>query len=298
MTLPTWSGRHLAESPEAESVWRLGPVRLGYIDYLNCLPVYYGIEQGIIDLPVAVKKGTPARMNRMFADGLLDIAPISSIGYAQSASRSVVLPDLSISADGRVASILLFTKRGLRELDGRPVALTSTSATSVVLTKVLLQEQYGARPRYVVMDPDLDAMLREADAALMIGDDALLARQSHPHLPCFDLGQEWKELTGLPMVFALWVADRAFAERNPEGVRLAARLLGQSQAYSWAHRSELIDEAMRRRNLPRAVIEEYFSLIRHELTDRYREGLRLFLETAWRLGELDRVPELAVWGEL
>lgn len=292
-----WPGSALAGTPEAEAAWRHGPVRLGYIDYLNCLPVYYGIEQGIIDLPVCIKKGSPAQMNRMFAEGHLDIAPISSMGYAQVADRCIVLPNLSISADGRVASILLFTKRPLSELDGRPVALTSSSATSVVLTKIILQERYGVRPRYFSAPPDLDAMLQEADAALVIGDDALLARQSHPHLTALDLGSEWKALTGLPMVFALWVVNRSFAEANPDGVRLVARLLQESQNFGWANRGALVEEALRRRNLPRPLVEEYFTLIRHDLSPDYREALQIFLQHAHGLNELSEVPEFKVWGE-
>lgn len=300
MALETWPGAALARTPEADVLWRLGPVRLGYIDYLNTLPVYFGIEQGIIDLPVAVRRGVPSELNRLFLDGSLDITPISSIEFGRHADRCVLLPDLSISADGRVASILLFHRVPLPQV--RRVALTTASATSVVLTRIILERHLGLVPEYARMAPDLDAMLAGADAALMIGDDALLADQArregrYPGVLALDLGEAWKEMTGLPMVYALWVIRAEFARKSPEGVWLVGRLLQESQAYSWTHRDALLAEARRRRQLPEPVIEDYFRLIRHEFGPRYREALRTFFRQAHALGELAEVPVLRVWGE-
>lgn len=272
-------------------------IRLGYIDYLNCLPVYFGIEKGVVDLSVIVTRGVPSQLNTMLVQGLLDITPMSSIEYARHAADCLILPDLSISADGPVGSILLFHKRPLAELDGRLVAMPSSSATSVVLARVILEERYGVRPRYFTAAPDIDAMLNEADAALLIGDDALLAAHNRPELAAVDLGLEWKALTGEVMVFALWVMRREFAERNPAAVGRVAALFRQSQDYGMTYMQELIDEGVRRRGLPRPVVEDYFGLIRHELTPAYRRGVRTFFEHAVRIGELARVPDLEVWGE-
>lgn len=298
-----WPGSVLAATPEAGATWRLGPVRLGYIDYLNCLPVYYGIEQGIIDLPVAIKKGPPAQLNQLFVQGALDITPISSIEYARHAADTVILPDLSISADGRVTSVLIFSKVPLSDLDGRPFALTSHSATSVVLTKIIMQERYGVRPNYFAAQPDPHRMLEEADACLIIGDNALLAvadqglRAKFPHLQIVDLGEAFKELTGEIMVFALWVIRREFADRNPDGVRLVAKLFRASQDYSMAHMDELVEEALRRRNLPREAVVDHFNHIRHRFTDSYKRGLKRYFELAHKIGEVPSVPDLNVWGE-
>lgn len=298
-----WMGSALAGSPEAGATWRLGPVRLGYIDYLNCLPVYYGIEQGVIDLPVAVKKGPPAELNRLFLQGALDITPISSIEYARNAADTVILPDLSISADGRVTSVLIFSKVPLSEMEGRRFALTNHSATSVVLTKIIMQERYGVRPDYYAATPNAHQMLEEADACLIIGDNALLAaydptlRVKYPTLQILDLGEAFKELTGEIMAFALWVIRREFAVRNPDGVRLVARLFRASQDYAMAHMDELVQEALARRNLPRDAVVDHFRQIRHHFTEPYKRGLRTFFELAHKIGEIDTVPDLHVWGE-
>ncbi|MDB4897749.1 MAG: hypothetical protein JWN15_4011 [Firmicutes bacterium] len=297
----SWPGTALAGSPEAGATWRLGPVRLGYIDYLNCLPVYYGIEQGIIDLPVAVKKGPPAQLNQLFVQGALDITPISSIEYARHAADTVILPNLSISADGDVQSVLLFSKVPLSEMDGRRFALTSHSATSVVLTKIIMQEKFGVKPDYYRAEPDPVKMLAEADACLIIGDLALLAaydshlRTVYPTLQVTDLGQAFKELTGEIMVFALWVIRREFADQNPDGVNLVAKLFQVSRDYAMEHMSELVDEALRRRMLPRETVVDYFRHIRHHFTEDYRRGLRTYYQLAHKIGELDSVPDLQVW---
>lgn len=272
-------------------------IRLGYIDYLNCLPVYFGIERGAVDLEVTVQKGPPSALNRAFLEGRLDVTPISSIEYARNAASCVIMPGLSISADGRVASILLFHRRPLGELDGRPVALTASSATSVVLTRIILEQRHGVRPEYRVAPPDLEAMLEDHDAALLIGDDALLAAVAHPEIPCVDLGAEWKAFTGHPMVYALWVARRDLAEANPAALRQVVRLFNASQEYAWDHRPAMVEEAMARRGLPRPVADDYFDLIRHEFGPRYRRGLLAYYEHARRLGELEAVPPLNVWGE-
>lgn len=299
----SWPGTQLAGSPEAGATWRLGPVRLGYIDYLNCLPVYYGIEQGVINLPVAVKQGPPAELNKLFVQGALDITPISSIEYARHADQTVILPGLSISADGPVASVLIFSKRPLSEMDGRKFALTSHSATSVVLAKIIMQEQYGVKPDYYTAEPDVATMLTDADACLMIGDRALLAdydqslRTLFPELHVTDLGQAFKELTGEIMVFALWVIRREFADRNPDGVQLVANLFRASQDYAMSHMDRLVDEALARRNLPREVLELYFKQIRHHFTPDYKRGLQTYYRLAQKIGEIDVVPDLEVWGE-
>lgn len=303
MANPNWPGSLLAGSPEAGATWQLGPVRLGYIEYLNCLPVYYGIEQGIIDLPVAVKKGPPAQLNKLFVQGALDITPISSIEYARHAADTVILPDLSISAEGRVTSVLLFHKVPLSEMQGRKFALTNHSATSVVLTKIIMQEKFGVKPDYFAAPPDPVQMLTDSDACLIIGDNALLAandlrlKEMFPTMQITDLGLAFQSLTGEIMVFALWVIRREFAERNPDGVRLVSKLFRASRDYAVEHMDELVDAALERRHLPREAVVEHFRHIRHHFTEPYKRGLRTYYELAHKIGEIDSVPELNVWGE-
>lgn len=277
------------------------PVRLGQIDYLNCLPVYYPIEAGRVPLDVKMTRGVPAVLNGLFLEGRLDITPLSSIEYARHPEKCVILPDMSISSDGRVGSILLFSRVPVPELDGKKVCLPDSSATSVVLLKILCEYHYGIEPVFETTPPDLDLMLGRADAGLLIGDEALAAHvrvlSEGRALLVTDLGEAWKEFTGEKMVFALWVIRRDFALAHPDRTDEIGRALRRAKAISMANRKDLIDEACRRRRLPRAFLEDYFDLIRHDFDPSYRRALLLFYDYAFRSGLIAEPVELAVWGE-
>src|SRR3712207_572703 len=158
-------------------------MRLGRISYANMAPVFFEL-----DLPgVEQVAGVPTDLNRALLAGDIDVAPISSIEYARNADRLRLLPRLCVSTDGAVDSIQLITRRPLEQV--RSVAITPESATSVVLTRVLLG------------DVDLVPLEEPADARLLIGDAALKSAFEDP-TPHFDLGRLWAERTGLPMVYA------------------------------------------------------------------------------------------------
>lgn len=276
-------------------------IRLGQVDYLNCLPVYYPIETGRVALNVRLEKGVPTHLNRLFLDGRLDITPLSSIEYARHPDKCVILPGISISSDGRVGSILLFSRLPVTELDGRKVCLPSSSATSVVLLRVLFQHYYQVEAEYETTPPDLDLMLGRADAALLIGDDALLAHQrvltEGRELVVTDLGTAWKEFTGEKMVFALWVIRRDFALAHPEETSEISRALQEAKKISMANRDELVEVASRRRSLPRPVLEDYFDIIRHDFDATYQRALLLFYDYAYKSGLIEERVKLAIWGD-
>ncbi len=150
------------------------PVRLGVIDYLNVVPVYDWLlhQSAESSLPgIETAAGTPAQMNRALLSGAIDISNVSSVAFGEHADEWLLLPHLSVAAHGRVDSVLLFSWHDdWRALNGHSIALTDHSATSVALVKLLAERRYGIQPRYVTQPSDLDAMLAEHDAALLIGD--------------------------------------------------------------------------------------------------------------------------------
>jgi chorismate dehydratase len=167
------------------SVWAVGryvvPVtassrpRVGHIQFLNCLPIYWGLVHSGGLLDVELTKDTPDRLNDMLIEGALDIGPISLVEYLRHADDLVLLPNLAVGSDGPVLSVNLVSERPLAELDGRPVALGSQSRTGVLLAQMWLASVHGVRPDYFTCPLDLTAMLLEADAAVLIGDAALRA---------------------------------------------------------------------------------------------------------------------------
>jgi chorismate dehydratase len=243
-------------------------VRLGRISYVNMAPVFFRLDAEVEEI-----QGVPTDLNRRLLAGELDIAPISSIEYARNADRLRILPRLCVSSEGAVDSIQLVSKTPLEHV--RTVAVTPESATSVVLTKVLLPEA-----AHVGLD-------ERADAKLLIGDAALKSAFEDP-TPHYDLGRLWLQRTGLPMVFAVWAAPEPVPDRLPElqdalvaSVR-AARTDPETLAY----------EASARYGYPAGFLARYFEKLRYSFGPRERAGLLTFLELANEVGELDRVPEL------
>ena len=273
-------------------------VRLGVIDYLNVVPVYDWLltrERMDGGLPgVTTVAGVPAQMNRALLAGEVEVSNVSSFAFGSHAREWALLPRLSVAADGRVDSVLLFSwQRDWRRLDGGSIALSDHSATSVELVRLLCERRYEAHPSYVTRSPDLDAMLSEHDAALLIGDIALregvlrreIAGRGQPYV--FDLAAEWKAWTALPFVFAVWAARRdQLAAIRESGV---VELLRASKERGLADLARLADEAAARLRLPRAVCLRYLRLLDYELNERDLTGLRLFLEMA--------VPEFA-WDDV
>ena len=241
-------------------------IRLGRISYVNMAPVFYRLETDVQEV-----QGVPTELNRRLLAGELDVAPISSIEYARNADRLRLLPRLCVGSEGAVDSIQLVSRKPLEQV--RTVAVTPESATSVVLTRVLLPEA-----RHVPLG-------EEADAKLLIGDAALKSafEDPTPHL-----GRLWLERTGLPMVFAVW----ACPEPLPAGLAELEDALVASVRLARAEPERLAHEASDRYGYPAGFLARYFEKLRYRFGPRERAGLMTFLELAHEAGELQDVPEL------
>src|SRR5438046_6138433 len=144
--------------------------RVGHIQFLNCLPIYWGLMRSGALLDVDLHKDTPDRLSADLVAGRLDIGPISLVEYLRHADDLVLLPDLAVGSDGPVLSVTMVSTGPPASLDGARVALGSTSRTGVLLARMLLRQRYGGGARYFGCPPDLTTMLLEADAAVVIGD--------------------------------------------------------------------------------------------------------------------------------
>jgi chorismate dehydratase len=259
-----------------------GRPRVGHIQFLNCLPIYWGLVRAGTLLDVDLTKDTPDRLNDLLVTGALDIGPISLVEYLRHADELVVLPDIAIGSDGPVLSVNLVTQVPLAELDGRRVALGSTSRTSVLLARMWLEQVHGVRPEYFTCPPDLTTMLLEADAAVLIGDAALRATYDAPRrgLAVHDLGQAWREWSGLPMVFALWAARRAYAEENPGLVKDVHDAFVRSRDDALAHVDEVAEAGARWEVFDAATLARYFRTLDFSLGARQVAGLREFARRA------------------
>jgi chorismate dehydratase len=269
--------------------------RVGHIQFLNCLPLYWGLIRSGALLDVDLTKDTPDRLNDALVRGDLDIGPISLVEYLRHADELRLLPGLAVGSDGPVLSVNIVSKVPLGDLHERTVALGSTSRTSVLLARLLLEERHHAHPTYVTMPPDLTTMLLEADAAVLIGDTALRAAHEAPQkgLHVHDLGEAWKAWTGLPMVFAVWAARRDFAEAHPGLTKDVHEAFTRSLDLSLAKIDEVARAAARWEDLDEATLREYFTTLDFRLGDRQIEGLREFARRARTAGG-DWAPDVEV----
>lgn len=269
--------------------------RVGHIQFLNCLPIYWGLMRSGALIDVDLRKDTPDRLSADLVAGELDIGPITLVEYLRHADELLVLPDLAVGSDGPVLSVNMVSTRPAWELDGARVALGSTSRTGVLLAQMLLADRYGVRPDYFVCPPELTQMLLEADAAVLIGDVALRARYEAPArgFTVTDLGQAWREWTGLPMVFAVWAARRDFAEAHPGAVKEVHEAFLRSRDLCLAELNEVAEAAARWEPFDAATLASYFRALDFSLGARQVAGLREFARRAAARGA---VPPLSADG--
>ena len=153
-------------------------MRVGRIGYINCYPVYGAIDRGIVPFDDQLITGTPSELNDLLAAGELDVSVVSAVEYARNAKEYYLLPNLAVSCDGPVRSVVLFTKRPLEELDDCTILVSASSRTSVQLLDLLCHDRYGIKPKFIearAEGVDLDALADlPHDGVLVIGDAALL----------------------------------------------------------------------------------------------------------------------------
>ncbi|WP_307792518.1 menaquinone biosynthetic enzyme MqnA/MqnD family protein [Streptomyces verrucosisporus] len=266
-----------ADQPVAEPLRRRP--RVGHIQFLNCLPLYWGLARTGTLLDLELTKDTPEKLSEQLVNGGLDIGPITLVEFLRNAGRLVALPDIAVGCDGPVMSCVIVSKVPLAALDGERVALGSTSRTSVRLAQLLLAERHGIAPDYYTCPPDLGLMMQEAQAAVLIGDAALRASlHDAPRLglQVHDLGLMWKEWTGLPFVFAVFAARRDYLEREPETVREVHRAFLDSRDLSLEEVGKVAEQAARWEAFDAELLERYFTTLDFRLGPEQLGGIAEF----------------------
>jgi chorismate dehydratase len=271
--------------------------RVGHITFLNCLPLYWGLQRtGALDL-LELVRGTPDVLSDALVAGEVDAGLISVVEYLRHPEGLLLMPDLAVGSAGPVMSVNIVSARPLEELDGRPVALGATSRTSVLLARMLLEQRYGVQPVYSPHAPDLRAMMRVADAAVLIGDPALRASLSEAAdlgLQVHDLGELWRDWTGLPMVFAVWGVREEWFARAPEQVREVMAAFLASRDLAAARYEEIATEAARWEPFDAADLARYFKTLDFRLGGPQLAGLREFAARVAPLAGSASDPEIRV----
>lgn len=246
-------------------------MRVSAVSYLNTWPLVWGFlhgpQRGIFDF----RFDLPADCARALgageaAIGLVPCAELDRLGLDY-------LPGLGIACEGPVRSILLISKVPAGQI--RTLAADSSSRSSVALSRILLAERYGCQPQFVAMAPRLDEMLAACDAALIIGDPALHLEPERLPYETLDLGAEWVEWSGLPMVFAVWAGKSEYLTADAE------RAFTDSREWGRTHVEEIVARAAEQRRFDTELARTYLTKnIVYELGPRHRQGLELFRKLA------------------
>ncbi|MBI4432119.1 MAG: menaquinone biosynthesis protein [Candidatus Omnitrophica bacterium] len=270
-------------------------LRVGQIEFINSLPIDLGFFHlsKRLDADVDVVSGTPTVLNEKILKGKLDVSPVSALFYAEHQDDLLILPDLSISSLGAAQSVLLLTRYLPQRLKKKTISVTRKGRTTPGLLQILCRLKYGFEPQLRVVDgfkPEI--MIRQSDAALVIGDDALLARErfAKSRYKIVDLAQEWSSWTNLPLVFALWVVRKDFFEANSELVVELHKTLLESKRWGIQNHEAVLNAAEKKIALPRPILESYFSCLTYDLGENLKQGMHLYFEKAVECGILENNP--------
>jgi len=268
-------------------------LKLGHIIYSNCFPPHAGIITGRVKFPFTVVEGIPTELNRLLFEGKVDVSPSSSIEYAVNAGRYLLLPGFSITSRNRVRSIMLESRSPLAELDKKTVALTTASATSVVLLRILLELQSGVNPDFILYEQGNEDPAERADAVLTIGDLAIKRAASTAYPYVYDLGELWHEFTGLPFVFALWQVN--YKKNIDKDLRVLYDILCESRSYGLSHLREIAESTAERFGIAAPTLIQYWNSFSYAFGEEEQKGLLAFYGYAAELGVIDAVPDLRLW---
>lgn len=240
-------------------------LRIGSVPYLNAKPIVDWFHEPECDVDAEIVYRVPSQLAMDLENGDLDAALVSIFEWFRR-PELVLIPGVSISADGPVLSVRLFSSVPVEKIER--VALDTSSLTSVAMTRILLSEVYRLNPEYLHADPDLDAMLEIADAALIIGDLKLFQRPIHEEL---DLGELWKRHTGLPFVYAAWLA------RPETPIESLTDCLNRAREWGTARLDELASKWSVRLDLPLDRTRQYVTQVMHYgLEPEYVAAIDLF----------------------
>lgn len=273
------------------------PIRVGQIKYTNVWPVFFYLPLEDLEGRVELINQVPAELNRAMAAGEVDMGPISSFAYGKAYPNYLLYPDLSVSAYGKVGSILLFHKEPLERIVNGRIALPTTSASSVNLLKIIIHKFYGGRPSYTYMAPSLADMMQERDAALLIGDDAIRASWSNRDYLVTDLGEEWQRWTGEWMSFAVWAIRKDTARRYREEVAALFRAFVWSKQQSIKRPEPLIRDVLERIGGTEQYWRRYFGGLCYDFGPQQRKGLETYFRYARELGLIDKDVTIELWSD-
>lgn len=266
-------------------------IKLGRFNYTNVVPVYYGIENYLPKNCCTFSEGPPAVLNSALAEGFLDISPVSAFSYAVNHKKWLIVPNLSISCTGNVISVFLATDHEFEDLDSKKILLTNESASGASLLKILFYEK-GIYPEFYTGDIN-NTDKKDYDGALVIGDNALFGNWDKKFKNIYDLGTLWQNYTSLPFVFGLWAVCRRSYLKDKNTVTAIIKALIGNKDKNILSPLGVINYSSLEKNVDKIFMENYFTAIEYDLSDKKIKALTLFYELLFKHKLIDEpvVPE-------
>jgi chorismate dehydratase len=243
-------------------------IKIGAVPYMNARPLIYGLEN---NKDVELCFDVPAVLTKMLGQGMVDVALVPCTEYLQN-TNLLIIPDISIASHGQVKSVKLLVKNNPIE----KVALDIASNTSCLLTRIIIREKYHLEPDFTYWNPSEEMLDSQADAFLIIGDNAL--KTNDTSCSTIDLGMEWQDMTHLPFVYAFWATKR---ETRITGIR---DILYESKIKGLGKIEELAARESKRLGLTHDECFGYLSKnIYYDLGKKELEGLKTFYKYAVKM---------------
>lgn len=268
-------------------------VRLGKIGYLNVLPIYHPLENGLIEHDFDIISGPPSALNRLMDAGKLDISAASSIEYARHPEKYYMVPDIAIGSCGPVQSVLLLSQFPIDQLSGKTILVSSQTHTSAALLKVLLAEFWEITVDFISGDATSELERgKRPDAILAIGDEALNLRY-HPDYPHrTDLGEAWRNQTDLPFIFGVWLVQRSSYDHACKKMKEACQKLISAKDWGNQNLADMCTLASEGSCLNDTEMCSYFNGLVYDLGENEIKGLELFYKHLARNGFIKAAPPL------
>lgn len=270
-------------------------LRVSAISFLNTAPLMWDFEHGTSGAEFSFHYTIPSACARALAENRADIGIIPTVTYAEIPAL-VILPNIAIAAKDSVRSILLVSRKPIEDV--KTVATDTSSRTSVALMQIIFAKFLGGHRKFTPHPPDLKEMLKEHDAALLIGDSALQISMHHTQYHLYDLGHDWHRLTGMPFVFAFWAVRLEALARQPRDMDLVGTFQrSRDHGLQPENIATLAAEWAPKLGLSQGEVSTYLTRNIHYYLDRENHaGLQLFLQYACEVGLIRSVPELRFLG--
>jgi len=260
-----------------------GPLRIGKINYTNLFPIFSMLEKIADCSAYEFTEGVPSVVNRLLREGKIDVSPSSSIEYLRRATAYTLLDGHSISSFGPIRSILLFSTTPIETLDGLTVLTSSQSETSVALLDITLRKFYGLDCPLKSSHEPLSKAITSSSEYLLIGDDAMREARRQPGLHIYDLADIWYKNTGLPFVFALWIARRDCCMNAPLLLERFRKDLDEAKDQAMKNLTAIARQSPLIPLLSEEEMVSYWKGISYDLNEEHKKGLQLFRKYAEEL---------------